>query len=541
MAICLFFAIGFLLYANIFNNEFIWDNILEITQNVYVKNFDVGKIFTENTAAGAGRTNNFYRPISLLSFAIDYKLWGENPPGFHLTNLLIHIASTILIYFIISLLQPKKIISFLTALLFLVHPLQVESVTYISGRHDLLLVLFGLVSIYLFIKAWTGIIQWKFYYVFSLISFTLALLSKESAVAIPFILPVIIVFISEKNTLQYWRQLFLKLTPFFSILSVYIISRLTILKFGEPFSSAAIPLKLRFLMFVKGLMADWQIFFVPRNLHFRMDQTITYSKFDPQIIISLILLFAIVWLCVASLKKNKILFFGFGWFFIALAPVSNTIVPVGFFLGERWLRLPSIGLFFLLATAISFIYSHLKTKNFLNLIFLIIFVAFISTLSFITINTNRLWKNSISYFSYLVRFYPDDFGNRLNLAIAYAQAGKNEKALEEYKTIIGSLEIYLKNEQIKKSLSQLILAHKTLASLYVEFKKYNDALIQLEELQKLVPDDWKPYSLLAKVYILKGDYGQAEELFEKVLSIDPDNARAKNYLELLRDGQVPKI
>ena len=78
----------FLAYFSSFSNPFIWDDEQFITSNAYVRNFDIGKIFTTNTVAGAGVQSNYYRPLTTLSFAVDTAIWGSNPFGFHLTNLL---------------------------------------------------------------------------------------------------------------------------------------------------------------------------------------------------------------------------------------------------------------------------------------------------------------------------------------------------------------------------------------------------------------------------------------------------------------------
>lgn len=101
-------AITFILYANSFGNQLIWDNYFEIINNKYVQDFDVVKFFTKNYFAGSGEMEGFYRPIALLSFAVDYKIWGLNPFGFHLTNIILFILTAVIIYlfFFFGSIQP---------------------------------------------------------------------------------------------------------------------------------------------------------------------------------------------------------------------------------------------------------------------------------------------------------------------------------------------------------------------------------------------------------------------------------------------------
>ena len=224
-----------------------------------------------------------------------------------------------------------------------------------------------------------------------------------------------------------------------------------------------------------------------------------------------------------------------------MAPVSSIILPINYVLGERWLRLPAIGLFFLAAIGIQELLKRISPHKLARSILYVIIIAYFVLLSFITIKTNRIWSNSISFYSHLTKYYTYDIDNRLNLAISYKEAGQKENALKEYKTIIEHTEFYIKNEGIVKNSQQLARSYKLLGSLYIEFGQYDKSIFYLEKLRELAPEDWKPYSLLAQVYILKGDYKEAAKLLEKVLSIDPGNARAKKYLEMLNAGTIPSI
>ena len=190
LAVGLIIILGLIAYANSFSNPFMWDDENLIVTNPYIKNIQLVKnLFTKDLAFGT-QFSNFYRPLQSLSFELDYYLWGLNPFGFHLTNLLLHIACALVIYFLFCLIFPAaKSIGLITALLFLVHPIQTEAVTYISGRADPQASLFMLLSIFFYIKhSLKTRPKNRPYLLASVVCFILALLSKETALILPLLI-----------------------------------------------------------------------------------------------------------------------------------------------------------------------------------------------------------------------------------------------------------------------------------------------------------------------------------------------------------------
>src|SRR3989344_1258472 len=112
---------GFLTYANSLNNEFLFDDQGFILDNFNIKNFDIPKIFTTNTVAGSGIVSDYYRPLTSITFAIDYKFWGQNPFGFHLTNLILHILTGLILFLFLKKIKISELVSFFITLIFLVH------------------------------------------------------------------------------------------------------------------------------------------------------------------------------------------------------------------------------------------------------------------------------------------------------------------------------------------------------------------------------------------------------------------------------------
>jgi Gpi18-like mannosyltransferase len=171
----LFFLIAFYLsvvYLNSIFNPFIWDDISLIVENPYIKNL---RFFPEYFKTDIYiKFSNFYRPLQTISYAIVYKIFKLNPVGYHILNIFLHASCAILIFILLKDIYGEKI-SFLVSVLWAIHPVNTEAITYISGTADPLFLLFGLLGIYFYNKNLKN---------FSYISFFASLLSKETAVLI---------------------------------------------------------------------------------------------------------------------------------------------------------------------------------------------------------------------------------------------------------------------------------------------------------------------------------------------------------------------
>ena len=107
-------VVGLIIYGNSFNNEFFWDDDDSIVNNIYIKDWKyLDNYFLENLIAGAGQVTDYYRPILLICFSLDYHFWGLEPFGFHLTNTFLHIIAAFLIFLLLRRLIKKKSDSFL--------------------------------------------------------------------------------------------------------------------------------------------------------------------------------------------------------------------------------------------------------------------------------------------------------------------------------------------------------------------------------------------------------------------------------------------
>ncbi|RLA91521.1 MAG: hypothetical protein DRG20_01185, partial [Deltaproteobacteria bacterium] len=373
----LLFLVTFVTFLNSINNQFInIDDYRYVVHNPLIREIDVTslkRIFSHFWFSD-------YLPLNLISFSIDYHFWQLNPKGYHITNIILHIINVILVYLFFFVLTKNKRVSIFTALFFGLHPVQVESVAWISERKTLLFFFFGFLSLITYLKGK------KPFYIFSLFFFLCSLLSKSHAVIIPFLLVLIDIFqdkIERKKILE--KIPYFIFTIIFSIITILSQARVGGIKepFGGSFTSHLFTMAKAFLLYFRNIFFPFYL-----NNYYNIHPVTNF--FSISAIFSLIFIILILFITILSFKRNKKIFFSLSWFFIALLPVSN-IIPISIVMADRYLYLPIIGIAFLLA---NLLFNQEKEKISL---FIYIFVSvIIVTLIGLTVQRNKVWHDSIS-------------------------------------------------------------------------------------------------------------------------------------------------
>jgi hypothetical protein len=182
-----------------------WDDNDFILNNQFIKNWHyLPKYFSENIIAGAGLLSNYWRPVLLFVFSLQWHLWQDWPAGYHFINASFHITDTILLYFLLFSLFKKRWLAGLTALIFLAHPLQTEAVSYVSGLGDSLSTFFLFLSIIFYLKhrlSQKPPSKSSFYFL-SLLMYPLALMAKETAFVTPLLIFIVDFFQKISPSLQ---------------------------------------------------------------------------------------------------------------------------------------------------------------------------------------------------------------------------------------------------------------------------------------------------------------------------------------------------
>jgi hypothetical protein len=179
-------VLGLIAYRSSLFGDFVLDDLTLVVVNLHIKDLsNAARLFFENIGAGIGQqvSSAFYRPLQILSYAVDHRFWGLNYAGYHLTNVILHILAALSVFQFIRMITRKDALSFFAAAVFAVHPVNTEAVSYISGRADPLSALFIFLCLICYIKYLdtSGV---KYYLLFPLCYFC-ALMSRESGLMVP--------------------------------------------------------------------------------------------------------------------------------------------------------------------------------------------------------------------------------------------------------------------------------------------------------------------------------------------------------------------
>ena len=263
-------------YANSLTGEFVWDDDFLILENPSIMSFT--HVWTYFVLDLYQSYSNYYRPIQALSNAVDFALWGANPFGFHLTNVLLHMAVIALYFGIVNFITGDRRVASVAAALFAVHPAHVAVVAYIAGRADTLCALFMLLSLIFFYRHFTASRKdgSRAQYILSLAFFILALMSKEIAVIFPAVILLCRKFFVSDNMAGQSRERirFHYLSWYVIVAAVYSLLRVYALNFSgtDMFISGRAGLYSRLLTSMQSLISYLGVLFAP--VHLSMDRSL---------------------------------------------------------------------------------------------------------------------------------------------------------------------------------------------------------------------------------------------------------------------------
>lgn len=559
------FVIGFLVYVTNMGNPLFWDDDDWIINNPFVHSFSYIKdVFTKDVLAGIGLRSDYYRPILLLTFAFNYVIGGIKPLGYHLVSNLLHITNGVLIFLLLQNVLKRRIISFVAAFLFLIHPLQTEAVTYISGRGDPLNVFFMLWALWFFLGASrrSKILSFSF--------LVLAILSRETAIMFPFYLMVFYVaFLTKERFMKALRASFMKALPYFGITFVYGILRLTVLNFENTlnfYGRANVYTEnvvYRIFTFFGALVTYVKLIFVPLGLHMEREMGVITSFFNINVLVVLAGLAALLWLLRFLYKREgkgisdfRIWFFGLSVFFINLGPTSGIFASINAFLYEHWLYFGLFGVFVIAGFYIDKLWTLIKNKGAWRYVLVGILIGYFGFFGVAAAKRNFAWKDSIAFYEDVLRYTPDSVRINNNLGNLYNQEGDLKKAEFYYQRSIESEDTFAQPhynlgvirmnegnlEEAKKEYLRAVelnpsfyYAYQNLAFIYANEGDYVEATNVLVALLELRPNDSAVYYNLGLVYAARGDVENARIVLKKGLEVVQIEEEAQAITQLLTE------
>ena len=528
------------MYAVNLHNKLFWDDDDWIINNPAVHNLSWSNVkfwFTHNTLAGIGMKSNYYRPFLFFTFAINYVIDGIKPFGYHLLSNLIHIGNAVLVFYLLNLAVKKRLAAFLIAFFFLIHPLQTEAVTYISGRGDSLTTFFMLLALWLFLKskfAMSDVTNWKDWRVWLSLGFlVLALLSRETAIIFPFLLMVFyITFLSGERFLRSLKTAFIKALPYFALVFTYGILRLTVLNFKNVLNFYDQPniysshLYVRIFTFLKILLIYFKLLIIPTGLHMELGMDPQLSFWNWPVLLGGLIVLGLIFLLFYLYRRSSnslnakpytlnpfsVWFFGIGWFFVALAPVSG-ITPINALIYEHWLYLPMVGFFFIISYYLSKLIIYLKnSRRIVPLGVLITLLAgYLVFFSVQSIKRNIIWGKPIPFYEDILKYEPDSVRINNNLGNMYYNEGNIAKAEESYRKAVAEEDIF---PQPHFNLGSILQSKGDIFGAIQEYKK----AIELD------PNFYYAYQNLVALYAKNGELALAAENIEKLKQLRPNDA-----------------
>lgn len=505
--IIILFIISFSLYYNVIHTKLFFDDEYFIVRNEFVQNFNIKEILTSQAYSGAGIAGSFYRPFQFIIHSIIYQFFGINPIPYHIISILFHTLVAVLIYLLVIDFKLSNTTAIFSSLLFLVHPIATQAVSYVSGLGDPMSLFFILLAILIYRKK--DFFNYKLIplILFS-ISIILAFLSKErSGVFILLLILIDLAFYkSQKNNNKKELFQFIKKDNISYYISSFILTvtyfflRLFYLNFGEFSVKSSVTLYQRLITFIYVLGDYIKIIVYPHTLYLERPIVIFSSLLNLRIIITLMALLLIIFLAIKNYNSNKILLFSFFWFMITLLP-SSGIIPLSYTIKEHWIYFSMVGF------CIGFVYYWFKfitnKKIAIALLILIIFA-----LSIRTYHRNQEWSDAKLFFENELRHNPQSDNGIANLAYEYYLDGNINKAIE----------LYSKGVKLKDS-HQLAMMNYDLGYMY-HLKNNDDLAIKLYH-KSLEIDPYYIYALqeLAKYYYYKKDYNNYDIYKNRLLQL----------------------
>ena len=553
----LIFILSSIIYFNHFQNEFVYDDARTILQNFDIKHFK--RVFSSIT-------NINTRPLVRVSYATNYYFSHLRPLGYHITNFTFHIGTSLLIYWMIFHLSRKRAysLSFFSALLFSLHPLNTETICYLSGRASIFLAFFYLLSICFFI-------QWRelhknnknllsfFFLSGAILSFMAGWLSKQNVATLPLVLfGMNFYFYSAKRP----TSVFIKENK--SLLISLAFAGLVALYYGakhvpDPGSGKYNSL-VYFATQINAIPLYYlRLFLFPFNLNIDPDFPSFYSLGFTQIALSLLIILSLAFFFIKIQNEKRWLAFGLFWFIVTLAPTSS-FIPLNELVSEHRVYLPSIGLFIFFAAIL--LAAEKKIKNsFLNFgqwgfipehfVFLLVILLFCFNVidrNFTWRNDERIWTDALkksplkarpynevglilfkqrefdkaeNFFRKTIELNPKYSLTLVNLGNLYDLQGRQEEAILKYKSAI----------ELKRSDSYY--AFIGLGNIFVKKKQLQEALDEYKKAVSFNPEHPLAIYNIGKIFEMINKTSEARTFYQKAVNIDPDFFLALNNLGVI--------
>jgi protein O-mannosyl-transferase len=494
-------AVTAAVFGQCLTHEFLnWDDQHYVTLNPFVQAFTLDNVRAVFAQYFVGN----YAPVQMLSYMADHALWGLRPGGFLFTNLLCHLTAGVLAYFLLLRIAKRRAVAFLGALLFLVHPVQVETVAWISQRKNLLAMVFFLASFHCYMSFRDARpSRGGRHLLASLAFFVLGALSKSVVV----ILPVVLVLydlcirrdpVSQSLRLHKLGYVAIAFTTAW-LATESQLERPPELHGGSLWATllTMVPISVRYLRMLVWPVDLSAIYFTP----IRAQADVTFIS---SFLVLLVILAAALWL----FRRGNSLAFWIAVFFVGLLPVSQ-LVPLVTLMNDRYLYFPMLGSAGFSATLVMALYDR-APLGWRGGVFALTGVVAV-VLAVLTFQRTRVWHDSITLWSDALAKTPQKAVPAYYLGLAHLKAGDLSQALTYLHQAVD-----LTQQREKEPLV-------VLASLRLRLRQYAAAAPLLERLRQDHPSELKTWLIHGDYYCSLGDFDRCEDAYRRALQLVPGN------------------
>lgn len=502
----------FLVYSAtlFFNIVYLDDNVLVVDHYAFNKNLgNIPAAFEEDIFRTPQEKGSFYRPMLRLTFMLDAQL-GQGAIIFmsHLTNLLLHILAACLLFILLIKLKIKKETALVFSLIFGIHPLTAGTVAFISGRNDSLLAVFIFPALWFLVDFLQTYRRKALFW--HLTFFTLALLTKETAMVVPLICAAYaVIFLGIKRIRNNYKQYLYLIIGWAGIFVMWLLIRSAVLNNFIGNSDYHIPLSIYKNLPV--LIPTVGKIFLPFDLSvfpILQDMAMLYG------IIALVLL--LTWLIFSQNKNYRLIIFGSAWFGLFLLPTLITPMDTTPNFSESRIYLPMLGFIFIFLGM-----GRIRFFNFINKkIILILSLLLIIVFSSITIYRNKYYKNKVNFWRNAVETSPNFAFNHNNLGAMYYLDDNFDKAEVEFEKALA----LNSNEK---------MAHNNLGLIYLDRKEWKKAESEFKKELEINPGYDLALFNSGLLYYQIGKKDEAENFWKKTLEVNPNHPDAWRNLAIL--------
>ena len=502
-------VLGFVAYAVVLGGPLFFDDKQFIVWNEHVTSFDVGEIYTSSVTKGVGIQSNTYRPNQQIIYATLYKFFGTSPAPYHLVSLVVHVTNALLVFLLLVALSLGRTGSLVASLVFLLHPVQTQAVSYVSGLAGPLLLLSLLGAVLFWLKSLeventrdrAGTLA------LSLVLCIGAAFTKSNVVII---LPVMIV-VAAYLVLTGQKKWTPYLTLSVALIGVFAVGfmslKLTMLNFAgtsgmvEGYNVYTDSLVVRLTTFVSVLHRYLELIVWPTALSYSKPKIIYNSILTLHGALGVAIVGAAGFVLVRA-KQYPLAFLGCGWFFAALAPFSG-VIPLPSMYLEHWLYAPMVGVVILVAGLYRALDDERRSR------FAIVVIGILLLLMVRTGVRNYEWADP-------ERFYIADMNAAgvsiqmlNNLALYLTEIGETDRAIKALEALIAA------NDSSPEP-------RHNLARIYVDLGELQKAKTNF--LRALEIDAFNLNALmgLRALYESQGEIGESMKLEQRIRAIERD-------------------